>query len=326
MTNAVAEVLSGERRWACVTSDAVAFLRDLPDDSVSLTFFSPPYEAQRSYGIGFRATGERWVHWMRGIVLEACRVTDGLVCVNAAGPVEDGVYSPTMELLVADLTRLDGIVCGPAPWCWWKVCGIPGSGARRYQRRDWEPVYGFAKPDSCPPKWTDNTAFGHPPKYGAGGEFSNRNKSGIRAGNVWKMAEGGRRPGRETDGKKKSRHTKRVATADGDTMRDQHYAPPDVCDPGNVIEGRVGGGHLGHPLAHEGEAPMPVQVAERFVCWYAPPDSVVCDPFTGTGTTCDAAFRHGRRFVGCDLRQSQVELCQRRIETVTPSLFSEAAP
>lgn len=61
---------------------------------------------------------------------------------------------------------------------------------------------------------------------------------------------------------------------------------------------------------------MPLAVAERFVRWYCPPDGVVLDPFAGSGTTCHAAFIHGRRFVGCDLRESQVELLGRRMASV----------
>lgn len=107
-------------------------------------------------------------------------------------------------------------------------------------------------------------------------------------------------------------------------MRVQHYKPPAISNPGNVIRARVGGGHLGHPLAHESEAPMSLTVAERFVCWFCPPDGIVLDPFAGSGTTAHAAFQHGRRFVGCDLRESQVLLCERRLATVTPSLFAGA--
>lgn len=34
------------------------------------------------------------------------------------------------------------------------------------------------------------------------------------------------------------------------------------------------------------------------------------------GTVAHAAVIHGRRFIGCDVRQSQVELAQRRIDDV----------
>ncbi len=292
------------RKWSVACSDATAFLRGLPDGAAALTFFSPPYESQRTYGIRFKLSGQEWVDWMRAVVREACRATDGLVVVNAAGPVRSGVYSPTMEWLVADLTRLDGLVCGPAPWCWWKVCGIPGSGAVHYQRRDWEPVYAFARPDVLPLKWSDNTAFGHPPKFGAGGEFSHRDQGGRRRG---------------------VRHTKRVSKASGDSLRAQHYTPPDVANPGNVIEARVGGGHLGSRKSHQSEAPMPVSLAERFVCWYAPPGGLVVDPFCGSGTTGDAAVQHGRRFSGCDIRPDQVRIATERLTSVTPALFSGVA-
>jgi DNA modification methylase len=75
----------------------------------------------------------------------------------------------------------------------------------------------------------------------------------------------------------------------------------------------VGGGRIGDLLAHENEAPFPEQLAEFFVLSFCPPDGVVCDPFVGSGSTAEVALRWGRRFIGCDVRQSQVELSRRRI-------------
>lgn len=307
------DVLNGDAKWSCEAADALVFLRGLPNRAVDLVVTSPPYTRQRTYGIGCNLTGQAWVDWLRPIIREACRVSKGLVCVNAAGPVEDRAYSPVMEWLVSDLTRLDGVVCGPAPWCWWKVCGIPGSGSDCYQRRDWEPVYSFCLSDRLPLAWSDNTAFGHPPKKPPGGAFSNRDAKGTRA-----------------DDLRAGRAKKKTIRPDGCRMETMKYSPPDISNPGNVIrtdpasdviEARVGGGHLGHPLAHDGEAPYPVELVERFVCWYCPPGGVVCDPFSGSGTTAHAAVMHGRRFVGGDLRPCQVELCRRRMTTVTPNLF-----
>ena len=100
-------------------------------------------------------------------------------------------------------------------------------------------------------------------------------------------------------------------------MRVQNYQQPKIANPGNVIRAPVGGGKLGHQLAHESEAPMNLAVAERFVCWFVPPGGIVADPFAGSGTTCHAAILHGRRFLGCDVRQSQVDLVARRMATVT---------
>ena len=301
-------------RFTIVQADAIDFLHSLPSDSVDVSLSSPPFEGQRLYSeVQFKLRKQAWVDWMCQIVVGACRVSRGLVFINAAGPVEDRQYSATMEWLVTDLNRIHGIACGPAPYAWWKVCGIPGSGQADYQRRDWEPIYGFIDPSKLPVKWSDNTAYGHAPKYGPGGEFSTRKKNGDRANDSWD------RP--RTDRKK-----------DG-SLQTQVYAPPALANPGNfiidgadssVIEARVGGGHLGHPMAHDGEAPMSLAVAERFVRWFCPPDGVVMDFFCGTGTTAQAAKEHGRRFIGCDLRMSQVEICRERLSTVTPSLFAEA--
>jgi DNA modification methylase len=46
---------------------------------------------------------------------------------------------------------------------------------------------------------------------------------------------------------------------------------------------------------------------------FCPPNGIVCDPFVGTATTLDASIKLGRRFIGIDLRPSQIELCRRRI-------------
>lgn len=56
------------------------------------------------------------------------------------------------------------------------------------------------------------------------------------------------------------------------------------------------------------------------VCSFCPPDGIVLDPFSGSGATCHAAILHNRRFIGCDVRESQVELCARRMRSVTPNL------
>jgi site-specific DNA-methyltransferase (adenine-specific) len=302
MPSTAGDVLSGRARWSVEAADALTFLKGLGDGAADLTVFSPPYEGQRTYGIGFALRGQDWVDWLRSIVAEACRATAGLVCVNASGPVEDFRYSPAVEWLVADITRLDGLVCGPAPYAWTKN-GMFGSGGEHYHRRDWEPVYCFARPENLPPKWSDNTAFGKPCVYESfGGEASNRGKDGSR--------------------RNQDRPTGRLASGrDGRLVR-QKSTKPEIANPGTVIRAVVGGGNLGHELAHENEAPYPVALAERFVCWYCPPGGVVCDPFSGSGTTCHAAIVHGRRFVGCDVRESQVKLIRRRIPTVTPSLLA----
>lgn len=48
---------------------------------------------------------------------------------------------------------------------------------------------------------------------------------------------------------------------------------------------------------------------------------LVCDPFSGSGTVAAVSKRHGRNFVGCDLRQSQVDIGLKRLAQETTCLF-----
>lgn len=287
--------------WVVEQADALEFLRRQPDGSVDEVFTSGPYSDARTYGIDAARDTHAWVRWMRPIVREACRVSKGLAFFNVSDVVEDCVYGGGPEYLFADATRLGGLAAC-RPYVWVKIHptdedapngGQPGSGAKHFHRNAWEPVYGFAEPAKLPPHWSDNTAFGNPPRWATGGEMTQRLKNGTRLNSGTMTSKGA-------------------------------AGQPDICNPGNVIRAMVGGGKLGHPLAHEGEAPMPLALAERFVCWFCPPGGTVLDPFTGSGTTCHAAEMHGRNFIGCDVRESQVKLTTRRMATVTKSLFASA--
>jgi 2-polyprenyl-3-methyl-5-hydroxy-6-metoxy-1,4-benzoquinol methylase len=97
-----------------------------------------------------------------------------------------------------------------------------------------------------------------------------------------------------------------------------------ILDGGDVIDCKVGGGLMGHPLASENEAPMSLTLATWLVRSYAPPGGRVLDPFMGSGTTLHACMDTGRIGVGIDLRESQIELTRRRLQSVTPTMFDEA--
>jgi hypothetical protein len=160
--------------------------------------------------------------------------------------------------------------------------GIPGSGGPDWLRNDWEPVICVTRGGRLP--WADPLACGAPPKYAHSGGMTSRKRDGTRddRGNM---------------------------------------AVPEIANPGNVIRCAVGHGHMGHPLAHDNEAPFPLALAEFFVRSFCPPDGLVIDCFSGSGTTMHAAIATGRRFAGCDIRLSQVELTRKRFQFVQPCLF-----
>ena len=61
-------------------------------------------------------------------------------------------------------------------------------------------------------------------------------------------------------------------------------------------------------------APFPIELPYRLIQLYTFEDEVVLDPFVGSGTTCLAALKTKRRYVGYDNNKKYCELAERRIE------------
>lgn len=311
----------------------------LADASVDLTMCSPPYSDARLYGRTDISRGcAAWVEWMLEVVTELARVTRGLVLINCAGVTRDRVYQPGPEGLAWEWYKRGGNLWRPA---YWNRIGIPGSGGKQWLRADVEYVLCFKRDAEWLP-WSDNTANGHPPKWSPGGEMSHRltdgmkvnqwGKNGSRKGMGARKADGSfagcDRPShvlvdpkpmyrRGQDGARQNAeftklHTKSLPDGTDET---QCYVPPILANPGNVVKIKVGGGLLGHPLSHENEAPFPVDLAAWFIRGWCPKGGIVLDPFGGSGSTADAAWREGRRAISCDIRFNQCELQRRRLSS-----------
>lgn len=267
-----------------VCGDCLDLLRGLPDDSVDLVMCSPPYEAQRLYAeLQFRLEGQEWVDWAAERFRECVRVCRGLVCWVVEGYTSRFRWSASPMLLAADLHRA-GVRLRKPPI--FRRRGIPGSGGPDYVGNFYEFCITASK--GRLPFW-DVSAYGTPPKFGPGGPPSHRNANGDRV-------NGSRAAENRTNGKR----------------NDRIYIPPQIANPGNVIDCGPGG-RIGSDFAHKNEAPFPLSLAEFFVRSFAPPGGLVLDCFSGSGTTGDAAKRHGRRYLGFDVRQSQIDLATERL-------------
>jgi hypothetical protein len=271
-----------------IVGDCLKVLGALPEHSVDLVFSSPPYEDCRTYNIEFNLKGQAWVDWMVRVYIESLRVCKGLVAFVVEGRTRGYSYSGTPLLLAADLIRA-GITLRKPPV--FHRVGIPGSGGPDWLRNDYEFIICATNGGRLP--WSDNTAMGWEPKYGAGGPPTNRRADGRRLGNV------------DTH-----RH--------GDVRDNRVFVVPNKANPGNIIKCIVGGGVMGSKLAHENEAPFPESLAEFFVRSFCPPGGTVLDPFGGSGTTAAVAVKTGRNFITCDIRESQAELINRRLEECVP--------
>jgi hypothetical protein len=318
------------------------------DDSFDLVFGSPPYCDARTYGIDAQRECQDWIDWMLGVTSEAVRVSKGLVIWICAGVTRDWCYWPGPEGLLYEWWRRGGRCWRPA---YWYRVGIPGSGGKQWLRADVEYALCFSKCDAAIP-WADNTANGHPPKWAPGGEMSYRLSDGTRRDEWGRQGStGNRRPNGEripqqcnrkgdavgNGGRKERGQARRQAVenglgrkikaidsgeyADKHTSYEWTYVPPKLANPGNLIKIKVGGGQMGHKLAHENEAPFPQALAEWFIRSWCPPGGTVLDPFSGSGTTVAAAMALGRRGVGTDIRLSQCELGRRRCGEIQTEMF-----
>jgi site-specific DNA-methyltransferase (adenine-specific) len=295
----------------------------LADKSVDLVFGSPPYEAQRTYGIGFNLRGQDWVDFMVEVFREGLRICRGLVAMVLEGYTKDYRWSATPAILMADLHRA-GIHLRKPPI--FHRVGIPGSGGPDWLRNDYEFIICATNGGKLP--WSKNTAMGHPPKWAPGGEMSHRLSNGARV-NQWGAVGGKRGMGSRTaDGFKPSgRPSHKLQTrrkANGERLMDGLYTEPVKANPGNVLKCKVGGGLMGHKLAHENEAPFPQSLPEFFIRSFCPPNGLVLDPFSGSATTGAAAVKWGRNYIGCDIRQSQCELGKRRLDGLQPMLLESS--
>jgi hypothetical protein len=304
--------MSREQRLAQADATRLPFA----DASVDLVFGSPPYMDARTYGIGAQRNCEDWIEFMLKVVAESCRVSSGLVLMNCAGVTRDRCYWPGCEGLLYRWWKQGGQCWRPV---YWNRVGIPGSGGKQWLRADIEYVLCF-KRDAEWLAWSDNTANGHPPKWGPGGAMSHRIGDGRRV-NQWVHSFDSGGTGGDIDDVScqaprpshvlfKKRHTK--SRPDG-SDEVQTYTPPTLANPGNMIQIKVGGGLLGSKLAHENEAPFPEALAEWFIKGWCKPGGKVLDPFSGSGTTASVANRLGRIGIGTDLRFNQCELGRRRI-------------
>lgn len=339
--------------------DCLDLIDQLPDDSVDMVITSPPYERARLYleegkNLGIARDTEEWVAWMFELVKALAPKVTGPIFIVCEGQTRDYRYTGSPFILVADLIRAGFNLRKPPIF---RRVGIPGSGGPDWLRNDYEPVICITRPGKLP--WSDNTACGHPPKWAPGGEMSYRNSDDTRrnqwgggeksSGNERDVAGEKRPPGRPSHKMTSAKECREIdgrrvtsGHKDGDTPNGDSYIPPAKANPGNVvvqktytaeevdqiigrasdlIDCKVGGGLMGHELAHENEAPFPLTLAEFFVKSFCRPGGIVLDPFVGSGTSGQAARENGRLFIGFDLRKSQIDLSTRRLAETQPVLF-----
>jgi hypothetical protein len=288
-----------------------------PDLHVDLTFGSPYYPGARLYLEGGEDpgidcdTGE-WIERMLRITKEALRVTKGLVLWVVGSKTNDWTYEPAAEGLLYRWWAEGYGSCLRS--CYWYRSSVAGSGGDQWYAWRIDHVLAFKRPGPLP--YADPLVNGHPPKWAPGGEMSYRLSDGTRRTQWGTRVSGDTERDRDGNLVKRIRPSHQVLTKE---MVGPDYVPPAIANPGNLISIPVGGGLLGHPLAHENEAPFPEELAAWFIRSHCPPGGLVLDPFGGSGSTVAAALKEGRRGISMDIRQSQCDLARRRLAGSIPN-------
>jgi ParB-like chromosome segregation protein Spo0J len=298
--------------WSVDQGDCLDWLAAQEPDSIDLVFGSPPYEMARLYmedgadpGIARRT--DEWVDWMVKVYKAALRCCKGLVAFVVEGQTKDYRWTASPVLLMAALYR-EGITLRKPPI--YHRVGIPGSGGPDWLRNDYEFVICATRGGPLP--WSDNTAMGTPPKFEPGGDPTHRRQDGSRVNGEGDGVGYATMEERNNVGPHRARQ-----------RAGRVYVPPEIANPGNVITCVAGGGNMGDSLCHENEAPFPERIAEFFVRSFCPVGGTVCDPFSGSGTTGKMAVQWKRKFRGCDVRKSQVDISRRRLAYVQQLLPME---
>jgi len=71
---------------------------------------------------------------------------------------------------------------------------------------------------------------------------------------------------------------------------------------------------IGHP------APFPEELPHRLINLFSFKNDIILDPFLGSGTTCIAALKNNRNYVGYDINQQYIDLANSKISEIKNQL------
>jgi len=79
--------------------------------------------------------------------------------------------------------------------------------------------------------------------------------------------------------------------------------------------GKVNPNIMRHPTE------KPTSLCFKFIEKFSDSDTIILDPFMGSGTTGEAAKRLGRNFIGIEIEPKYFNIAKRRIDNTSPDLF-----
>lgn len=317
-----------------VCGDSFELLKEIPENSITLTVTSPPYFQQREYengGMGNEKTVDEYINNLIMILTEIVRITrdDGSIVFNLGDKYDDngGLMLIPYRFAQEAISRCRLFLINSLMWI--KQNPTP----RQFKKRlvnAYEPFFIFVKSKNYifnleKFNWSEkrvnlssnNTQIGQ--KYFELIEKSslsesekkmarlelteviNEVKSGkihsfrMKIRGIHALPFGGQDGGRLYHIKNKGFTIIRIY---GNNLK-----PDYIINPVETLKGTI------HP------AVFPVEVVKEVIELLSNEGDIILDPFVGSGTTATAALQLNRRFIGIDISEKYCDYARTRIKS-----------
>ncbi len=260
-----------------IHGDCEQVLKAVPDNSIDLIFTSPPYADQRSTTYG-GIKPDKYVSWFMPKAKEFLRILkpEGSFVLNIKERVVDGERHTYVIDLILEMRKLGWR--WTEEYMWHKKNSYPGKWPNRF-RDNWERLLHFTKKKS----------------------FKMYQEEVMVPVGDW--AQSRLKKLSETD---KKRDNSKVGSGFGKNI--SNWVGRDMVYPSNVL-------HMATECYNQQHsAVFPVALPEWFIKLFTKPGDMVLDPFNGSGTTCVAASRLDRNYLGIDINREYCELAVNRIQ------------
>ena len=255
-------------------SDALAFLRTVPEKTVRLIVTSPPYNIGKPYEE--RKDFREYLDWQFEVIKECSRilVDGGSLCWQVGNYIEQGEVFPLDVFFYQLIKRLPEFKLRNRI-IWHFEHGLHAQ--KRFSGR-YETILWFTKGDGYVFHLDDVRV---PQKY-PGKRYYKGPKRGLPSSHPL-----GKNPG------------------------DLWYV---LQEDWNRLIWDIPNVKANHPEKTIHPAQFPIELVERLVLALSNEGDIVLDPFMGVGTTVIAALLHRRRGVGVDKEQVYVEIALQRVQ------------
>lgn len=327
--------------WKVRQGDALARLREMPDESVHCCVTSPPYFGLRDYGvegqIGLEASLDEYLARLVEVFAEARRVlrTDGTLWLNigdsyagswgaqsreATSQLADRGVSAQQIVAHPKQTRT-GSIPAAAGYKPKDLIGVPWSLAFALRADGWylrsEIIWHKRAP--MPSSATDRPTVAHEqmfllsrsPRYHYDGAAITEpaKYDGPNGAQHSPYAQGF---GRRTPEQEAERREKRRSVLPGGNGA--------MSYPARTANKRSVWTLSSEPFAEAHFATFPTKLIEPCILAGCPEGGTVLDPFAGASTTGVVATRLDRSYIGIELNPAYVEMGRRRIRDDAPLL------